>query len=78
LVIDEAQKVPKIFDAVKYTVDQDRRPGRFVLTCSTEFSRETMIQESLTGRLSRLRLFPLTISETLELPLNTEIKKEVY
>ena len=70
LAIDEAQKVPDIFDAVKYEVDQNRRPGRYILLGSTEFSREFQIRESMTGRISRMRIFPLNLAETLELPAN--------
>jgi predicted AAA+ superfamily ATPase len=65
LVIDEAQKVPEIFDAVKFEVDQRRVPGRFLLLGSTEFSKLSQIRESLTGRMGRIRLFPLTVKETL-------------
>jgi predicted AAA+ superfamily ATPase len=66
VVIDEAQKVPELFDEIKSFVDLDQRPGQFLLLGSTEFSRETKIMESLTGRLSRMKLYPLTFSETLE------------
>ena len=65
LILDEAQKVPEIFDAIKFEVDQSRRPGRFLLLGSTEFSRLTRIRESLTGRMGRIRLFPLTLQEVL-------------
>ncbi len=68
LVLDEAQKVPRIFDAIKFEVDRERRPGRFLLLGSTEFSRLTLVRESLTGRISRVRLFPMNLAETLELP----------
>lgn len=74
LIIDEAQKVPAIFDSVKAVVDEERRPGQYILLGSTEFSKLTRIRESLTGRASRLRLFPLTLSETKHLPLNTSNK----
>lgn len=67
LVIDEAQKVPDIFDAIKFEVDQKRFPGRFLLLGSTEFSRLSQIRESLTGRMGRIRLYPLTLVETLGL-----------
>ena len=63
LIIDEAQKASNVFDAVKFAVDQDRRPGRFLLLGSTEFSHLQQIRESLTGRLSRIRLFPLVYRE---------------
>ena len=65
LIIDEAQKVPAIFDAVKFEVDQNRIPGKFLLLGSTEFSKLAQIRESLTGRMGRVRLFPLILAETL-------------
>jgi uncharacterized protein len=68
LAIDEAQKVPAIFDAIKFVVDQRRVPGRFILLGSTEFSQRTLIRESLTGRIGMLRLFPFTLAEAMEIP----------
>nr|AIA11026.1 AAA domain protein [uncultured bacterium] len=79
LVIDEAQKVPDIFDALKYEADTRRRPGKFLILGSTEFSKETLIRESLTGRMARLCLFPFNIKEAqgsvLEPQIMTEKKK---
>ncbi len=66
-VIDEAQKVPEIFDAIKFEVDQRRTPGRYLILGSTEFSRMAQIRESLTGRMGRIRLFPMTLGETLKI-----------
>lgn len=63
LIIDEAQKVSGIFDAVKAHVDVDPRPGQFVLLGSTEFSKELQIRESLTGRLGRIRIYPFNMAE---------------
>ena len=63
LIIDEAQKSPALFDAIKYQVDLNRVPGRFLLLGSTEFSLLQNIRESLTGRISRIRLFPMTFHE---------------
>lgn len=67
LIIDEAQKVPDIFDAIKLQVDEKRIPGKFFILGSTEFSKLTNIRESLTGRMSRAKLHPLTIRESLSL-----------
>ncbi len=67
LVIDEAQKAPNIFDAVKLVVDKENQPGRFILLGSTEFSRELKIRESLTGRLGRIRIFPMNYHEAIGL-----------
>jgi predicted AAA+ superfamily ATPase len=68
IVIDEAQKAPPLFDAIKANVDEFRRPGRFILLGSTEFSLRFKIRESLTGRMSNVRLFPLTLAETRKFP----------
>lgn len=73
LVIDEAQKVPALFDSVKAVVDENRIPGKFILLGSTEFSKLTNIRESLTGRASKLKIFPMTLSETKHLPLNSTV-----
>jgi uncharacterized protein len=73
LIIDEAQKSPAIFDSVKAAVDEQRRPGQYILLGSTEFSKLTNIRESLTGRASRLKIFPLTLSESKYLPSNTNV-----
>ncbi|NQW46090.1 MAG: ATP-binding protein [Deltaproteobacteria bacterium] len=66
IIIDEAQKIPDLFDEIKALVDERRRPGRFYLTGSTEFSKKTGIRESLTGRIRVNHLFPLTLSEVNE------------
>jgi len=31
VVLDEVQRVPELFTALKVAVDRDRRPGRFIL-----------------------------------------------
>jgi predicted AAA+ superfamily ATPase len=70
LVIDEAQKSPAIFDALKYSVDSKRVPGRFLILGSTEFSKLSLIRESLTGRMSRLRLYSMNMAEAVGIALN--------
>ena len=75
LIIDEAQKVPAIFDAIKYSVDELKTPGRFILLGSTEFSKLTLVRETLTGRISKARLFPFTLSESRHLAFQALNKK---
>jgi len=65
-VIDEIQKVPKLFDALKSEVDKKRSPGTFFITGSQSFSRGAHIRESLTGRIGTLKLYPLTLREAHE------------
>ena len=63
-IIDEAQKVPEIFDAVKYFVDnKDMEPGSFILTGSSQFKLKENMSDSLAGRAAFLKLLPLSIAE---------------
>ena len=63
VAIDEAQKEPAIFDAIKLSVDQRREPGKYFLTGSSQFSARIGIRESLTGRIGLHYLYPLTLAE---------------
>ena len=75
-VIDEGQKVPEIFDAIKYHVDnKEMEPGSFILTGSSQFRLKKGIKESLSGRIGQLELLPFTISE---LKANKLLKQDAY
>ena len=62
-VIDEVQKVPGLFPAIKMSVDRDRRPGRFLLTGSANVLLLPQISESLAGRMELITLLPLSQGE---------------
>lgn len=63
-IIDEAQKVPEIFDAVKYHIDQGSfTPGKFILTGSNQFNLKQNMTDSLAGRAAFLKLLPFSIGE---------------
>ncbi len=63
-IIDEAQKVPEIFDALKYHVDQSSfTPGKFILTGSNQFNLKQNMTDSLSGRAAFLKLLPFSIGE---------------
>ena len=66
VILDEIQRVPTLFPALKMEVDRRRIPGRFVLTGSTDVLRVPTIQDSLAGRLETVRLHPLAQSEIEE------------
>lgn len=64
VIFDEVQKVPKIFNAIKLAIDEDRdKTGKFVLTGSSQFSMLTKINESLAGRIGLLNLLPFQFAE---------------
>lgn len=64
-VIDEIQRAPKLLLAIKESVDTDRRPGRFLLTGSTNLMTLPSVADSLAGRMEVVRLLPLAQSELM-------------
>jgi hypothetical protein len=65
VILDEVQRVPAIFPAIKRAVDEDRRPGRFLLTGSASPLLLPTVSESLTGRMEILTLRPFSRGELL-------------
>ena len=66
-IIDEAQKVPDIFDAIKLVVDNSEYcPGKYVLTGSSQFRLKENISDSLAGRVALINLLPFSIAELKE------------
>jgi predicted AAA+ superfamily ATPase len=63
VVLDEVQKVPDLFPAIKVAVDRDRRPGRFLLTGSANVLTLPRLSESLAGRMEIIPLFPFSAGE---------------
>ena len=68
MVLDEVQRNPDIFSAIKVAVDRDRRAGkrdggRFLLTGSAQVLLLPQISDSLAGRMQKVRLHPLSRCE---------------
>jgi predicted AAA+ superfamily ATPase len=63
VVLDEVQRAPEIFRAIKATVDRRRQPGRFLLTGSANILLVPHVSESLAGRMEILTLWPLSQGE---------------
>ena len=64
VVLDEVQRAPELFLAIKASVDRDRSPGRFLLTGSADVMLLPDLSESLAGRMEVLTLWPLSQGET--------------
>ncbi len=69
-VIDEIQRAPQLLLAIKKSVDEDRRPGRFLLTGSANLMALPTVADSLAGRMETLLLLPLSQSEIENRPAN--------
>jgi hypothetical protein len=68
VTLDEIQRVPTLLPAIKMAVDEDRRPGRFLLTGSANLLLLPSVSESLAGRVELVRLYPLTEAEKERAP----------
>lgn len=62
-MVDEAQSVPQIFDAVQHLYDMDKRRWRFILCGSSARKLRSMGANLLPGRNLLHRLFPLITME---------------
>ena len=62
-IIDEVQLAPELLRAIKESIDNDRRPGRFLLTGSANILTLPKISESLAGRMEIVTLLPLARAE---------------
>jgi uncharacterized protein len=62
-ILDEVQRAPGIFTALKTAVDRRRTPGRFLLTGSANVLLVPKLADSLAGRIEILRLHPLAQCE---------------
>lgn len=63
VILDEVQRVPQLFTSIKLSVDQNRKPGRFILTGSANILTLPKLADSLAGRMEILRLWPLSQAE---------------
>lgn len=75
-LIDEWQEAPVLWDAVRTAVDTRQEEGLFILTGSTSVD-ESKIHHTGTGRISRMKMYPMSLYESKE--SNGEISlKELF
>ena len=63
VILDEVQRVPRLFASLKQEIDARRIPGRFLLTGSSQVLLVPALSDSLAGRMEILQLHPLSQSE---------------
>ncbi|MGH3873110.1 MAG: ATP-binding protein [Pseudonocardiaceae bacterium] len=68
-VIDEIQRAPDLLLAIKSSVDRQQRPGRFLITGSSQLSANRAVSETLAGRIERHTLWPLSQGEIEHRPV---------
>jgi predicted AAA+ superfamily ATPase len=67
-VLDEVQRTPELLGYLQGMVDQDPRPGRFILTGSQHFGLSEAVSQSLAGRTAVLHLLPPSWGELVRFP----------
>lgn len=68
MLIDEVQRVPDLWLAIKHLVDRDPRPGRFLLTGSARLLALRSLADALPGRSETVDLWPLSQGEIDDAP----------
>ena len=70
-IFDEVQRAPDLLSYLQGIVDEQRKPGQYVLTGSQHFGLLAEVTQSLAGRTALLNLLPFDLSElrSTELPL---------
>ncbi|MEO3870388.1 ATP-binding protein [Nonomuraea sp. B12E4] len=63
MVIDEIQRVPELLLAIKAQVDDDPRPGRYLLTGSARILGLRALPDTLAGRMETIELWPFSQGE---------------
>lgn len=64
-LIDEWQVAPVLWDAIRVAVDAQQKEGLFILTGSTSVDN-SKIMHSGTGRISRMKMYPMSLFESQE------------
>ena len=66
VILDEVQRAPELFSYLQGIVDEEDRPGRFVLTGSSNFLLMERVTQTLAGRTAVRHLLPLAMEEIYE------------
>lgn len=78
LIIDEAQRAPKIFSQIQVKSDEYDTTGQYIISGSQNFTLLRTITQSLAGRVGICRLFPLSYSEIVNSNINANIDEIMY
>ena len=62
-ILDEAHRVPQLFNYLQGILDRNKKHGQFVITGSNNFLMQHAISQTLAGRVGYIELLPLCYSE---------------
>ena len=64
-LIDEWQEAPTVWDTIRSSVDEIGLPGQYILTGSTIVDKTNIMHTGI-GRISRLKMYPMSLFESNE------------
>jgi len=70
-ILDEIQRAPELPSYLQQVVDEDPRPGRFILTGSQNLLTLEKVSQSLAGRAALLTLLSLSFDELRRFPVKS-------
>lgn len=76
-IVDEIQNAPDLTSYIQSIVDQNPKPGRYILTGSQHFGLTKAVNQSLAGRTAIVHLLPLSLDESAAFGLSTDNLWEV-
>ena len=65
VILDEIQYVPELLSYIKSKIDENRMPGKWILSGSQNFSLMKNVSQSLAGRAAILTLLPFSVAERI-------------
>lgn len=66
VILDEVQNVPDLLSYIQAYVDENEKPGFFILTGSQNLLLNEKVSQTLAGRVAILTLMPFSVGELLE------------
>jgi len=77
-IIDEVQRVPELLSYIQPIVDEQDKPGMFILTGSHQIELHEAVSQSLAGRVGLLDLYPLTLNELTQAGIELDLDDQIY
>lgn len=77
-ILDEVQRVPTILSYMQFKVDEVDKKGMFIITGSHQAAINSAISQSLAGRTSILKLFPLSLEEIGEAGIKESLEGIIF
>lgn len=78
IALDEIQRVPDLMRALKKRIDEDRKPGQFLLTGSANILAYPEVSESLAGRMDVIHLEGLSLGELYHQPKPSSLISDIF